>query len=247
MTDPYLSSLGLAVNANLMVLFCKEHLWALLPERVQGHFNHSHSACRIKVDRQKLEASIVEHDIADEFPDISDTETYPRFKGLKVYKGYRCRTCLKAFIELNSLKTHHYNDHRDLATGPSWVAHDVQQLHPRYAQQIFAVEGAPPRRSDANTLLEEVRKEMNAINTDQMSHSDGGLPLSPWLRTTGWYEHVRHYDISELRSLVAKPDKNEFPRLVQVIEGYFSSSIDLINATEELVLQYLNSPDPVKQ
>ncbi|KAG2126628.1 uncharacterized protein EDB93DRAFT_1096999 [Suillus bovinus] len=72
--------------------------------------------------------------------------------------------------------------------------------------------------------------------------------VSPWLLTTKWHEHVAGYDVAALRMLVALPkaDDHTMPNLMQAVEEYFESALVLLDITDELILQRLNSPDPLK-
>ncbi|KAI6010547.1 hypothetical protein EDC04DRAFT_2610128 [Pisolithus marmoratus] len=55
-------------------------------------------------------------------------------------------------------------------------------------------------------------------------------------------------DIKQLCSLVALPknDDGDIPGLKDVVEAYYEEAIPLLDRTGELVLQRLNSPDPIK-
>ncbi|KAJ7825006.1 hypothetical protein B0H13DRAFT_1918837 [Mycena leptocephala] len=80
-----------------------------------------------------------------------------------------------------------------------------------------------------------------------------GLPnprmTSPWLMRTGWPKHMVSYceHNKELMQLVSLPSEDEFPVLREVVASYFSTVTDLIEHTNEVVLQCLNSADPIKE
>ena len=71
--------------------------------------------------------------------------------------------------------------------------------------------------------------------------------VSPWLLTTGWHLHISGYDHKELSALVRMPKLDEFSTLAMTVVGYFRECYSYIDVTDDLELQYLNSPDPTKQ
>ena len=65
--------------------------------------------------------------------------------------------------------------------------------------------------------------------------------------TNAWHRTViREYD-QELIQLVSVPSRDEFPTLDTAVEAYFFEATRLIDHTNEVVLQHLNSPDPVNE
>ncbi|KAI6043294.1 hypothetical protein EDC04DRAFT_2510853, partial [Pisolithus marmoratus] len=93
------------------------------------------------------------------------------------------------------------------------------------------------------SLLKELEPTLQVIQTPL----DGRM-VSPWLLTTRWHEQVAGMDIKQLCSLVALPknDDGDIPGLKDVVEAYYEEAIPLLDRTGELVLQRLNSPDPIK-
>jgi hypothetical protein len=88
---------------------------------------------------------------------------------------------------------------------------------------------------------------------DWREEQRGGVPnarmISPWLMRTMWHEHLEPHRVheAELRTLVAMPKDDELPWLHELVYQYFSSATGLIDDTDELVLQILNSADPEKK
>lgn len=58
--------------------------------------------------------------------------------------------------------------------------------------------------------------------------------------------HVDGHDPTELQALVKPLAKHEQYRLVYMVHQYFQDATDLIDHTDELALQHLNTPDPTK-
>ncbi|KAJ6562794.1 hypothetical protein DFH09DRAFT_1478863 [Mycena vulgaris] len=87
-------------------------------------------------------------------------------------------------------------------------------------------------------------------------HLPANLPnarmISPWLMLmrTGWHEHVQPFkdEIPELRHLVSMPSPGDkMYCLHDRVKEYLTNAMVLLDATDELVLQHLNSPDPDKK
>ncbi|KAG2134990.1 hypothetical protein BD769DRAFT_1352930 [Suillus cothurnatus] len=71
--------------------------------------------------------------------------------------------------------------------------------------------------------------------------------ISPWLRTTRWHENIGSHPTEALRRMVAMPEDGEgLEKLKRSVEVYFEKALALIATADELTLQRLNSPDPVK-
>jgi hypothetical protein len=73
--------------------------------------------------------------------------------------------------------------------------------------------------------------------------------ITPWLLRNGWHKHLepyRDYD-AQLIQLASVPSDEEFPALHKAVASYFTAATNLIEHTNEVVLQRLNSADPVKK
>ncbi|KIL56726.1 hypothetical protein M378DRAFT_88899, partial [Amanita muscaria Koide BX008] len=71
--------------------------------------------------------------------------------------------------------------------------------------------------------------------------------VSPWLLRTGWHTYVNGHDPTILHNLVSIPKQGEMEGLQAAILKYFNSATDLIDKTDELVLQKINTADPDKE
>ncbi|KAG1848267.1 hypothetical protein F4604DRAFT_1502194, partial [Suillus subluteus] len=73
--------------------------------------------------------------------------------------------------------------------------------------------------------------------------------VSPWLLTTRWHEHTCGHVTEHLRDMVAIPkddDDEDLLKLKEAVGVYFQDALDLLPTTDEITLQRLNSPDPIK-
>ncbi|KAJ7753798.1 hypothetical protein B0H16DRAFT_1690701 [Mycena metata] len=72
--------------------------------------------------------------------------------------------------------------------------------------------------------------------------------ITPWLLRNGWHKHLEPYrdDDAQLIQLASVLSDEEFPALHKAVASYFTVATNLIEHTNEVVLQRLNSADPVK-
>ncbi|KAI5996060.1 hypothetical protein EDC04DRAFT_2612936 [Pisolithus marmoratus] len=124
--------------------------------------------------------------------------------------------------------------HPNMPKPTSWWQCKIQQLGPGpgHVQSFWEVEsiqdGSGPtlHQSLVDSLLKELEPTLQVIQT----------PLDG------------HMDIKQLCSLVAFPKNNDgdIPGLRDAVEAYYEEALSLLDKTGELVLQRLNSPDPMK-
>ncbi|KAI5987426.1 hypothetical protein EDC04DRAFT_2614810 [Pisolithus marmoratus] len=132
------------------------------------------------------------------------------------------------------LQKHHAQQHPNMPKPTSWWHCKRQQLGPGpgHVQSFWEVEsiqdGSGPtlHQSLVDSLLKELEPTLQVIQT----------PLDG------------HMDIKKLCSLVALPKNNDgdIPGLRDAVEAYYEEALSLLDKTGELVLQRLNSPDPMK-
>ncbi|KAG2063025.1 hypothetical protein BDR04DRAFT_953732, partial [Suillus decipiens] len=92
-----------------------------------------------------------------------------------------------------------------------------------------------------------MRREMAEVTRVEQVPQDNRM-VSPWLLSTKWHEHTAGHDPATLRKLVEIPKADDpiMPDLTYAVEQYFESALVILDTTEELILQRLNSPDPLK-
>jgi hypothetical protein len=71
--------------------------------------------------------------------------------------------------------------------------------------------------------------------------------VSPWLMRTGWHKHIKGKSVQSLCQRVSYPAEDMFSGLHEAIAIYFNKATALIDVTDTVVLQILNSPDPAKK
>jgi hypothetical protein len=71
--------------------------------------------------------------------------------------------------------------------------------------------------------------------------------LSPWLVINRWPEHVQNHNPHFLRELVQLPSEHEIPYLQPAVEAMYTSAYALVTSTPRIILQRLNTNDPLKE
>jgi len=245
----YLDSLNLVVNNRLMCLCCEMCEVALTPSQVQGHLNSAHAEFKMCIDKHHFEEVIELYDIQEDLPSLSHDIVVEAWEGLKVHQGFRCLHCSKVLGLKDSMLKHHKQLHKEHLTPSAWPAICMQRLssRPGEASTFFEV---IPRNSTPKTsieaFVEQVRKEMaSVLEVRQIPRN--ARSVSPWLLTTRWHEHFEGFDTLRLLKLIAVPKETEFPGLKALVLKYMKKATNLIKCTQELPLQRLNSPDPIKE
>lgn len=245
---PYLDTLGIVVNSNLRCLICESCQCALTPIQVQPHLSYSHANAHIHIDPKLFESAVKAMDVLSMLPPVPDSGSFPQVQGLKLFQGIGCEFCVKPFGETSGMLKHHRENHSHEPIPRHWRIAFYQQFHPKYARTLFEV---VPKTSHQSTTIDDLianlQEDLLPATSDVVVTRARPRMISPWLRTTKWHEHVAPFPVAELRALVATPKKEELPGLALSIQFYFARATKLIETTDELVLQYLNSPDPAKE
>ncbi|KAJ7021731.1 hypothetical protein C8F04DRAFT_1313341 [Mycena alexandri] len=109
---------------------------------------------------------------------------------------------------------------------------------------------SPPPSTQRPTPAKSLRDLVS--NFDPKDYRAEELPnarmISPWLMRNGWHKHLEPYrkHDDELIRLASVPSDDEIPGLRKAVASYFTEATNLIEHTNEVVLQRLNSADPNK-
>lgn len=187
--------------------------------------------------------------VSDAYPQVEATvEPQPAYSGLTVVDNvFGCSLCPNTGSE-KAVRAHIKKAHPGLNTDiiPRL---QCQTLNPGGTKINFRVHARlPPAISPpTDSLLDQ----FHAFDWRQVT--SGALPnsrlISPFLLRSHWHKLVQPYteQISQLCDLVAMPKDDEFPELQGHIHTYFDRATRLLDHTEDLVLQRVNSPDPDKE
>jgi hypothetical protein len=143
---------------------------------------------------------------------------------------------------------HHRAQHESIPTPKQWTPCKMQQLNRGGLKQFWRVADAKEMSCDYQEVIDRMRKEMAEVTRVEQVPQDNRM-VSPWLLTTKWHEHIAGHDVMTLRGLVGIPKADDpiVHNLADAVEQYFESALVLLDTTDELILQRLNSPDPSKE
>ena len=237
----------MVVDPNLQVLCCLICQVALPPDHISGHIENTHPG--LQLDGDQYSKAIFDMKIPTTLPtSITGGQYTKAYKGLKVQDGLACGLCSYVCSSKNTMGNHHRQEHATMDSPREWAPCKIQQLNRGLNRQYWRVSGDDEVFCDHQEVIDRMRKEMAEVTVVEQVPQESRM-VSPWLLTTKWHEHVAGHDISMLRKLVEIPkaDDPDMPHLQEAVEEYFRHAQTLLEVTDELILQRLNSPDPIKE
>ncbi|KAG2063370.1 hypothetical protein BDR04DRAFT_1123305 [Suillus decipiens] len=244
---PYLDTINVVVDPDLLVLCCQICQVAVPPSQMPSHIGNAHSA--VRVDEDKYFRAVADMKIASSLPPFVAGGRYrTAYPGLKIHDGLACDSCAFTCGARDWMAKHHRDKHPTVTLPKQWSPCKMQQLNKGSNRQFWRVAGDDEVACDYQEVIDKMRKEMaDVIRVEQVPREK--RMVSPWLLTTKWHEHVAGHDVATLRKLVEFPkaDDPTMPNIAHGVEAYFESALRLLEVTDELILQRLNSPDPLKE
>jgi hypothetical protein len=246
-TAPYLDSIGLDVNVILELLICRACQISLLESHILAHMADIHTDEHIKVDSDKLKDDCLAMQVSEGLPELG-RGPFQEFHGLLVHDCLLCEKCGWIGGGPDSMKNHHWSQHKDSRLPGSWKAIKAQRLNNSSKKNyLWILPRAATEMTGTESIIANLRSQWATSLEKDSGESHDARVLSPWLRTTKWNEHVCSYDQAELLGLVAPLTRDELPGLKSAVASLMQCAMKLIDITPELVLQILNSPDPDKR
>jgi hypothetical protein len=242
-----LDTLSFTVNKALSILICEPCKIAIPPAHAQGHLDGAHKGSGLKIDKVPFGNAIEAMEVSDNLPASPTGPGLLEFAGLELHTGLRCRACPKIANGMPAMGVHYSKCHRDLIKPKDFPSVHFQRLNNGVMSKAkFEVQ---PRNLKApspdETLIAAIRDETDKGFSKMLDPASlNARSVSPWLLSTKWHLHVAGHVPEELMCLV-KP-LAEAHRLVALVKQYFEDAADLIDHTDDLVLQHLNTPDPAK-
>lgn len=248
-TTEFLQSVGLAINTALDLLICLPCGLAQTTTSLAGHLRRAHGKAYAEKSVELRVLEVAEYaNVSSMFPEIVNSrEPRNMFAGIKVNRVYGCPHCPYA-ATIKKVQEHAKKMHKG----------SNEKMEENVATQILntAVTRSHIRVKEVEMEVLDVSAANNVV--DEFNSFDwkeemkerlvpNARMVSPWLMRTGWHKHVEGKDVAALCQLVALPEANEFPGLQQAVLKYFEQATDLLEETDELVLQRLNSADPTKK
>ncbi|KAI6100652.1 hypothetical protein F5141DRAFT_1066225 [Pisolithus sp. B1] len=253
---PYLDALNLVVNAEFHFLVCQLCKEGITATAGRAHLVNKHPELLPTFDQEHFQGITSQLQVTTSLPTI----TGPRSKvhGLAEFDALACDHCGSIYTTLKSIRKHHGTEHKQVPAPQQWRSCRAQRIKPEGAGMVrqlweITMEAREGEDSREKVLVDKLLKELGEqLNTVQVP-TDGRL-VTPWLLTTRWNEWAKWLKkpTEELRALVALPrsstaEEEHYKMLPECIQLYFEEALALIDTTDELVLQRLNSPDPAKE
>ena len=201
----------------------------------------------IKINELQFQQALEDLEISPVFPTLEGM-VHDEFEGLKLYKGFYCQECPKVMGTPGSANVHYSNAHRGIAKPKNLPTGYYQQLRSGRNRNLFRIKPQLRNMISSNEkIVEMLRVETDKAFTEAIGIKElNARSVTPWLLSTKWHLHVNGYDPAELMALVKPLTKRENYKLVDLVYKYFRDAADLIDHTEELILQHLHTPDPAK-
>lgn len=239
----------MVVNTYMHCMICEHCQIALHVDDVPGHLYGKHRSSGFQVDVVKLKEAAQEKDGCEELLLLGGTaEVYAEVSGVLLQQGLQCPECKKVLGTENSMARHYSVDHKGVKKPKVFRPAHYQQLNQGSGpgRAIFQVEPMTKKPASLNdVLVSTLRAETDEAFQEDIDLADiNARQVSPWLLTTKWHLHVDGYDAKELIELVKPLNDKENDRLVSLVKRYYDQAIDLIDQTDCLTLQHLNSPEP---
>ena len=175
----------------------------------------------------------------------------PPLDGLPIGRGFvECPECKRIYGK-DGLRAHHSKVHSGL---PRSHASSLRYVHAQQLNkgnnksyfEVFPTSPSKPKVPD-DDIISFLRKNRDSnIESYSPDRLDARV-VTPWLRAVHWHEHVQPFSIDILRSLVEIPSKNDaIYGLKNGILNLFQVAYKIIPETDLLILQRLNTDDPLK-
>ncbi|KAI6041837.1 hypothetical protein EDC04DRAFT_2601317 [Pisolithus marmoratus] len=252
---PYLDSLNLVVNAELSFLMCQLCKEGVTPTAGRAHLVNKHAELLPTFDQEHFDSILAQLHVAASLLNLAGPRSIVH--GLMVFDAITCKFCTFVYTKQKNMREHHMKKHPDMPIPQHWQSCKAQCIKPEGAGMVHqlwevttqARAGEDSReRALADKLLGELEEQLKTVRVPK----DNQL-VSPWLLTMHWHEWAwwLRKPTEELRAMVtlprpSLPEEEHYKTLVETIELYFEEAVTMIDSTDKLVLQWLNSPDPVK-
>jgi hypothetical protein len=213
------------------------------------HLHDLHPNVASHIPTLLMEQIAMKYKIVPNLPDILGP--IPSIDGLPVGHGFiECPHCLRIYGK-DGLRAHTSREHSGMPkTHPKFLRHvHVQQLNRGSHKKYFEVfPPNPPRRTiQSADLVSLLRKERDLTIDSYTPEKLDARVVTPWLRAVQWHEHIQAFPTNKLRDLVEMPStRDPLYGLKEGVLNLFHTAYRIIPKTDLLILQRLNTDDPLK-
>jgi Orsellinic acid/F9775 biosynthesis cluster protein D len=245
--NDFLKAHLLVINKTHHLLLCSACEVVVLPSQAGEHMKNLHDMIIRPATLAQLVAEVKYYSVAEVVPD-RPTKVIDAIEGLAVTQSIQCAGKKCSFLSPveYQLRRHQREAHKILGTVESNSMVPTQRFNNGNNKTYFHVTLPAPEPLNASImdhikdLKLVVRNSQKALLADEDVRN-----MAPWLRITRWSEHIKGHKVTDLRALVSTP--SEYQGLREGLDHLFEKAASLFDSTPLLVLQRLNSPDPLKQ
>lgn len=246
---PFLASLNLIVNAEFHFLVCQLCKEAIVTPTTRSHIVNKHPELLSAFSLERFQTVTAELRLT---PSLPTNITGPRsvVHGLAVCDAFACQHCPTVMTKHKKMREHHSQNHQDQPIPNTWRSCKAQRMKAEGAgsQRTFWEIASQPT-AELDHVMKQLMNNLEGQLENVVVPTDHRL-VTPWLHMTRWHEYVANSGLSIdwLRRSIMPPQKNEIDckNIHRIVESYFRQALDLLDRTDELVLQRINSPDPIK-
>jgi hypothetical protein len=208
---------------------------------------------QIKVNahvKRSIDSIGMDHNICADYPTIDmSAGPVPFMAGLQVQYKYGCPipTCMYTAAKPR-IRDHLKKDHQNNNGSPlENVA--CQVLNSGAAPTNIRITLPKPQDDDEDSVSQSDFETYDVNTSITLSAPDDQRLISPWLLRTGFHKYVEGKNTPDLMKLCSMPSPTEdhMSGLQEIVYEYFQSATTLIEKTDPLILQLLNSSDPQKE
>lgn len=244
-----MTSLGFTVNTLAFCLCCLTCQAAVSRNGVAHHLQLNHKASNLVIDVPTLNQVLDMLHVCESFPIMDNEISREPFDGIAIEQGYQCPYCFHCLLQLQSLQRHYRTLHIDLPQLPNLSSKPMQTFsrskrHMAYFPVTSLTEMPESFLTWKDAIIEEYTCALNQTGTLSNTASLNPRAISPWLMKTRWHEYIPESLMPLCQSLVQPPRNSIFNHLRDSIFHYFNEATHLIESTDDLILQILNTPHP---
>lgn len=249
--DAFLTAYGLAINPVHKLYICMAHGTSLTKSGCRHHLREKDGVTVTQEMMMSFEELNEMYDIADEYPvvDVSQGPA-PFIAGLPIEAKSGCPLCMYT-ASLKRVQQHMREEHAGSTELPLQNV-PCQVLNAGRAPTNIRI-ALPTLSQSAEVTPYSIANDFKDFQADNLTHTvpTDSRMISPWLLRTGFHEYVKGKDVTKLMQLCTLPKDSETDKGMQSLHSvtleYMEEGTQLIKRTDPLVLQMLNTPDPIKE
>ncbi|KIY47252.1 hypothetical protein FISHEDRAFT_74836 [Fistulina hepatica ATCC 64428] len=203
------------------------------------------------VDNQDLKDALFALGANSDFPPLP-TAVVPPYASVRIEPAWKCSLC--PHITRNQTLRHR-QQHLTTKHQGQGVLEEIQcqAFSKEVVFQVQTIANTPsvtvirPRHTAPSTFdvpAEIAMLDTQPIRFDTNITNVNNRNVTPWLKTTGWHLFIGDHPVKPLLQWTDSPKVGEFNSLSVAVKAYFLHAYSLIDETDLLTKQLLDTPDP---